>query len=253
MNPNEAVQKIIAAHGGEKFWNSLTALEAEISASGLLFTFKRRPVLDHVRVTAYAHEPRFEFHDFPSPGLTGELLGNSEVRIISNQGEIVCQRDNPRSAFKSLSRLLFWDDLDFIYFGGYATWNYLAAPFIFLGPGFNFEMLAPIRVSSSFWFRLKVTMPDDLPSHSREQIFYFDESWRLRRLDYVAEVVGGWAHAAHFCENYQDFNGFKAPTRRRVRPILFGDHPLPRPILIALDIHNILPLSRSTTSDVYKS
>ena len=91
-------------------------------------------------------------------------------------------------------------------------------------------------------------MPDDLPTHSPKQIFYFDENWLLRRLDYVAEVVGGWAHAAHLCENYQDFNGLMAPTRRRVRPILFGDHPLPGPILVALDIHNILPVSRQTTS-----
>ncbi len=250
MDPNEAVQNFIAAHGGEKFWNSLTALDAEISASGLLFRFKRRPVLNHVKVTAYAHEPRFVFHDFPSPGLTGELVGNREVRISSKEGDIVQKRDNPRSAFKSLSRLLSWDDLDFIYFGGYATWNYLAAPFIFLRPGFHFEVLEPLRVRSSFWFRLAVTMPDDLPTHSRRQIFYFDENWLLKRLDYVAEVVGGWAHAAHLCENYQNFSGLKAPTRRRVRPILFADHPLPGPTLVALDIHHILPVSRSTTSDI---
>jgi len=48
MDPSEAVKNIIAAHGGEDFWNGLESLEAEISASGLLFTFKRRPVLDHV-------------------------------------------------------------------------------------------------------------------------------------------------------------------------------------------------------------
>ena len=87
-------------------------------------------------------------------------------------------------------------------------------------------------------------MPDDLPTHSRQQIFYFDENWHLMRLDYVAEVVGGWAHAAHLCENYQEFNGLMAPTRRRVRPILFGDHSLPGPTLVALDIHNIIPISR---------
>jgi len=140
--------------------------------------------------------------------------------------------------------LFFWD-IDFIYFGGYATWNYLAAPFIFLRPGFHFEALDPIKVSSTSWFRLKVTMPDDLPAHSRKQMFYFDEKWHLQRLDYVAEVVGGWAHTAHFCENYQDFNGFKAPTRRRVRPILWADKPLPGPTLIALDIHALRPVSDS--------
>ena len=48
MDPSEAVKNIIAAHGGEDFWNGLESLEAEISVSGLLFTIKRRPVLDHV-------------------------------------------------------------------------------------------------------------------------------------------------------------------------------------------------------------
>ncbi|MEE4262943.1 MAG: hypothetical protein V2I56_09650 [Desulfobacteraceae bacterium] len=243
MEPNDAVKNIIAAHGGEDFWNGLEALEAEISASGLLFTFKRRPVLDHVRVTAYTHEPRFVFHDFPSAGLSGELVGDKEIRIVSNDGEIIQKRSDPRSAFKGLSRMLSWDDLDFIYFGGYATWNYLVTPFVFLRDGFRFEVLDPVMISSSSWLRLKVTMPDDLPAHSREQVFYFDDNWQLKRLDYVAEVVGGWAHAAHTCNNYRDFNGFRSPTHRRVRPILFGDKVLPGPILIALDIHNILPVA----------
>ena len=65
---------------------------------------------------------------------------------------------------------------------------------------------------------------------------------RRQVLDYVAEVVGAWAHAAHFCENYRDFNGIKAPTRRRVRPILVADKPMPGPILVALDIHHIRPV-----------
>ena len=242
MISDEAIKNIIAAHGGETLWKGIETLEAEISASGLLFKFKRRPVLNHVRITAYAHEPRFVFHDFPSAGLCGELVGDKEVRIISQEGEIVRKRTAPRSAFKGLGRMFAWDDLDFIYFGGYATWNYLVAPFFFTRDGFHFERLEPVGDSASFRHRLKVTMPEDLPTHSREQIFYFDEAWHLRRLDYVAEVVGAWAHAAHFCEDYYDFNGIKAPTRRRVRPILMADRPLPGPILVALDIHHIQPV-----------
>ena len=38
------------------------------------------------------------------------------------------------------------------------------------------------------------------------------------------------------------FNGIKAPSRRRVRPILMADRPLPGPILVALDIHHIQPV-----------
>jgi hypothetical protein len=152
VEPADAVQKIINAHGGEEFWNGLDALDAEISTSGLLFTFKRRPVLDHVKVTAYAHEARFVFHDFPSPGSNGELVGDSKVRVVTGQGDIVQQRENPRLAFKGFGRLLAWDDLDFIYFGGYATWNYLAAPFFFLRRGFHFEVLEPLKVGSNFLF-----------------------------------------------------------------------------------------------------
>jgi hypothetical protein len=71
------------------------------------------------------------------------------------------------------------------------------------------------------------------------QTFYFDENRHLRRLDYTAEVVGRWAHAAHFCEDYRDFNGFKAPTRRTVRPLVWGGMTLPGPTLVAIEIHDI--------------
>ena len=95
MVPHKIIKKNINAHGGEDLWKGLEALGAEISTSGLLFTFKRRPVLDHVKVTAYAHEPRFVFHDFPSPGLSGELVRAKEVRVVSKDGDIVQKRDNP--------------------------------------------------------------------------------------------------------------------------------------------------------------
>ena len=95
MNTNEAVQKIIDTHGGEDFWNNLEALEAEISTSGLLFTFKRRPVLEHIKVTAYTQEPRFVFHDFPSPGLTGELMGANEVRVVSKRWRYCSKKGKP--------------------------------------------------------------------------------------------------------------------------------------------------------------
>ncbi len=53
MEPNETINKIIDAHGGEDLWRGIKALEAEISASGLLFTFKRR----RVRPILFAGKP----------------------------------------------------------------------------------------------------------------------------------------------------------------------------------------------------
>lgn len=240
MAPAEQiVREAIEAHGGATRWRGLAALEAEISAWGLLFTLKRQPVLDHVRVRASTREPRFAFLNVP-PGRSSELLGEEEVRIVEADGSVSARRAQPRAAFRGLRRQLYWDRLDFTYFGGYATWNYLTTPFLFLRPGFAFETLQPLPGTPAGWARLRVAFPPDVPTHSRIQEFTFDEQRLLRRLDYVAEVVGGWARAAHLCGAYRNFGGLRAPTRRRVRPLPFGSKPLPGPTLVAIEIHDIL-------------
>lgn len=138
------------------------------------------------------------------------------------------------------------DELDFLYFGGYATWNCLVAPFIFLRPGFKYALLPPLDDPRGKVSRLAATFPPDIPTHSRRQVFYFDEQGLLTRLDYTTEVAGGWARAAHLCENYRDFGGLKAPTRRRVWPLFIGDKPMPFPNLVALDIDEIQPVPATT-------
>jgi len=241
-NAMRIVREAIEAHGGMDYWNSIGALEVEISASGFLFTAKRRPVLRRVRMRAATSEPRFTFLDFPKPGQTAELIGNDEVRILDSAGTVVAQRKNPRAAFRGIRRQFIWDDLDFIYFAGYATWNYLTSPFMLARKGFQIEALEPLSGALGKLTRVVVTFPADIPTHSRQQVFYFDDQRLLRRLDYTAEVVGGWARAAHLCDAYQTFDGLKAPTRRRVLPILFGNTPLPGPTLVELEVHTIRPL-----------
>ncbi|MBI5073593.1 MAG: hypothetical protein HZB62_00240 [Nitrospirae bacterium] len=241
-NAMQTVHEAIEAHGGMDYWNSLEALDVEISAGGFLFTAKRRPVLKRVRMRALTTEPRFTFFDFPKSGLIGELIGNDEVRILDSNGKIVAQRKDPRPAFRGIRRQFFWDDLDFIYFAGYATWNYLTAPFMLARKGFLIETLEPLQGALGQFTRLQVTFPPDIPTHSREQVFYFDDQRLLRRLDYTAEVVGGWAHAAHLCDDYRTFDRLKAPTRRRVLPLFFGYKPLPGPTLVALELHMIRPV-----------
>ena len=51
--------------------------------------------------------------------------------------------------------------------------------------------------------------PRSFDTHSREQTFYFDERGVLRRHDYVAEVVGGWAHGAHYCADHVEAGGLE--------------------------------------------
>jgi hypothetical protein len=242
------LERILDAHGGIDTWNSLEAIDAVISASGFLFTAKRRPKLDHVRMRAWTREPRFAFYDFPAPGQTAELIGPDEVRISSRDGTVLSRRENPRTAFRSLRHLFSWDDLDFIYFAGYATWNYLITPFLLTFPGVIVTELTPAKGSLASLTRLQVTFPETIPTQCKEQIFYFDSMHLLRRLDYTAEVVGGWAHAAHLCDEYRTFDGIKAPTKRRVLPLFFGKDPLPGPTLVAIDIHDFRPTKGATAA-----
>jgi hypothetical protein len=231
----------ISAHGGLARWNSIASIEAELSIDGFLFAAKRRPPLKRVRVWASLDEPRFVFHDYPQPGWRGEFLGNEEVRIVSPDGTVASRREHPRDAFHGLRREFAWDDLDFLYFGAYATWNYLVTPFVFTRPGFDFKRVPPNEENS---IRLRVSFPDDIPTHCREQIFHFAPDGKLLRLDYTAEVIGRWAHAAHLCQDYESFSGILAPTRRRVRPLFGLRQPLPWPTLVAIDIHDLQPIDR---------
>jgi hypothetical protein len=234
----QIVKEAVEAHGGMEHWNSLVAIDAKISARGFLFTAKRRPVLDHVRMRAYTKEPRFVFFDFPKTGQRAELIGDSEVRILDRDGTIISRREEPRMVFRGFRRQFSWDDLDFVYFGGYATWNYLTAPFLLNRQGFQLEALEPVQTPSGELARVQAIFPPDIPTHSRKQVFYFDDRRLLRRLDYTAEVVGGWAHAAHFCEDHRTFGRFVVPTHRRALPMLFGK-PLSGPVLVAIDVHDI--------------
>lgn len=233
------LERVLAAHGGADLWRGLDGIEAELSADGFLFTTKRRPPLRHVRVWASAREPHFVFHDFPRPDLRGELLGDAEVRIVAADGTVLARRERPRAAFRGLRRQFWWDELDFIYFGGYATWNYLTTPFLFLRPGFAFELLP---AAADRTIRLRATFPPEIPTHSRRQVFHFTPEGRLLRLDYTAEVVGSWARAAHLCADYRDCGGLLVPCRRRVRPLFVGETPAPWPTLVAIDIHELRPL-----------
>jgi hypothetical protein len=232
------IEEIIQAHGGRALWDSLDGLKVNISAWGFLFKAKHIPVLKDTRIWVSTRQPHLIFHDFPEAGQAGEFIGNEEVRILGSRGQVLQSRPKPRATFRGLRRNLWWDFLDFIYFGGYATWNYLMTPFLFSRAGFGFEYLGEKNDETGTLSCIRITFPDDVPTHCRTQTFYFDRNNLLRRLDYTAEVVGQWAHAAHLCDDYQDFSGLKIPTRRRVRPML-GSRILSGPTLVALEIQDV--------------
>ena len=232
----EALGRIFDAHGGLDYWRSLSSIDVEISAWGFLFTAKRITPQRHARLTISTREPHVVLHDYPSRGQSAVLQGGWRVEIRNDDGSVVEARDNPRQAFRS-GRLFRWDAIDFAYFCGYAMWNYMNLPFLLAHPG--------VTVTQSDWqttgTRLQVSYPDTIPTHSATQELYFDESGRLSRHDYTAEVVGSWAKAAHLCRDYRQFGGLWVPTTRRVYPRGPVNRPLPMPTLVAVDIHDVQP------------
>lgn len=128
---------------------------------------------------------------------------------------MVQHRENPRDA--CTNHKVRWDDLDLLYFKGYAQWSYLTEPFYLLTPSFEVSEGDPWREDAEIWRKLDVVFPPDFSTHSREQSFYFDERGDLRRHDYSADVFGGKA-SAHCCERFREYSGLRVATRRRVYP-----------------------------------
>jgi hypothetical protein len=166
--------------------------------------------------TVSTREPYAVLKPYPEPGRRG-VFDKGDVRIETGDGEPVEERRNARDAF-GFRRNIWWDDLDLLYFGGYALWGYLVAPFVFTRPEYQVEEIEPWREGGEEWPGLRVRFPEGIPAHSREQSYYFGPDGLIRRNDYTAEVFGGWAKAAHYCWDYRDFGGFKIPTRRAAMP-----------------------------------
>jgi hypothetical protein len=228
------LDRIIHAHGAERL-ASCRALDLRLDIRGFLFTARWVPTLRGVRARVVIDEPWVTLYDYPTPGIHSELR-NGQARMVNQDGEVIEARDEPRRAILGWRRQLYWDRLDFAYFCGYAMWNYLLTPYLFRRSGFSLEQ-APC--SAGYASALRVTFPDSVPTHSRVQTCHFDEQGLLRRLDYTAEPVGSWARAAHLCTDYRDFDGIRLAARRRVLPLFGLADPLPGPVLVGIDLHEV--------------
>ncbi|HEU0025407.1 MAG TPA: hypothetical protein VFQ12_12285 [Thermoleophilaceae bacterium] len=217
------LDQVLEAHGGLEAWRSAREIEAEIRSGGFALLSKgiARP-FRHYETRVAVDRPRTVIEPYPTAGRRGVFEGDS-VRIESDDGETLAERHDVRRLFPGVRRRLHWDHLDGLYFAGYALWNYLTTPLL----------LTRAKVEEDGRL-LRVTFPPEVPTHSTEQEFHVDERGLITRLDYTAEVIGGWAHAKHLCDAYREFDGLMFPTRRRVTPVR-----LPFPLLVKLDLERI--------------
>ena len=244
MSESRLLEEVLDAHGGLERWRSARTVSARVRTGGLL-PRTRMPGnrFADTRALVDVIEPRVRFDPFPGGGRVG-IFDHGEVRVETGDGEVLEARSDPRSAFAGLSGLrrnLRWDALDSVYFAGYAIWNYLTTPLLLARDGVEVtdgdDWQEP-GVEEP-WRRLEVSFPDDLDTHSSRQTFYFDPLRLLRRHDYVPEVIGGWARAAHYTSEHTDAAGLVFPTRRRVRPIGVRNRALAGPTLVSIDLCEI--------------
>lgn len=199
-------------------YESATQIRTHLRCDGLAFAMKhKRGALADLTGTVSTSEPHVVLDPYPVKGQRGVLSGET-VRIESESGETITQRSNPRAAFRSLRRQLWWDHLDLCYFAGYALWGYVNAPFILARPDFEVQEIDPWTENGERWQGLEVAFPATVPAHSRVQRYYFDDRGLLRRNDYTAEVFGNWAKATHYCFDHRELGGLVVPTRRRAMP-----------------------------------
>jgi hypothetical protein len=170
------LDEVVAAHGGAERWARVHQLKLQVRVGGTILALRfNSPRIRSLEVTVDARRIRISLHPFPRSSMRGIFDGRS-VRIETNdEGGLLTQREVLRASDTRVARRIVWDDLDLLYFLGYALWNYAVAPFVFLWPGFRCrEGELWQERDGSVWRRLHVTYPPAFPAHCSEQTCYFD-------------------------------------------------------------------------------
>lgn len=236
---NDLLDLALKAHGGLQRWEQFTKIHARVAGGGALWQFKSNPdLLNDYSIEASTHEQHAVFTRFSAVDRRSVYTPDRVYVESTNSGETLLSRDNPRAAFAGHVLETPWDDLHVVYFASYAMWLYLTQPFLYTYPGFVTEELAPWQENGETWRRLKITFPDNIASHSREQISYFGQDGLLRRHDYTVDVMGG-ASGANYASDYREVNGIIVPTKRRVYPQQADGQKAPEPLLVTIDISDI--------------
>jgi hypothetical protein len=234
---NDLLQVAVDAHGGLSRWNQLKRVKASLSITGAIWQMKGKPdILKDVSIEAELHKERLTTH-FNGKGIRTVFEPN-RVIVETEGGRLVDNRDDPRSAFRGHTRQTPWDDVHVAYFSSYALWNYLTIPFLYTYSGFVTEELAPWQENGEQWRPLKVTVPDSVASHSREQVAYFGPDGLLRRHAYTVDIMGG-AAGLNYASDLRNVDGIVVPTKRRVYARDANNQKIPEPVLVAIDIREI--------------
>jgi hypothetical protein len=234
---SELLDLAVKAHGGLDRWNKVKAIKVAASITGAIWFVKGKgDFLKNVVLTAQTGKEHLTV-DFPGQDKRA-IFDPNRVVIEKVDGTLIEARDNPEKLFEGQQRETPWDDIHVAYFVGEALWTYLNTPFLYTHEGFSTDEIASIQVDGETWRRLKVTFPDNVKSHTREQISCFGPDGLLRRHDYTVDILGG-ATGLNYASDYRNIDGIIVPTKRRVYAYQ-GDYQLVKePLLVAIDMGEI--------------
>jgi hypothetical protein len=110
-----------------------------ISTDNMLTTneyrIKGRPNgLPGVLMRADTRQPALTITPFPSPGSVGHFAPDNKL---------VSELNKPRDSFAGAVLKTTWNELQELYFAGYAFWNYFTTPLLLAQPGVEVEEIEP--------------------------------------------------------------------------------------------------------------
>jgi hypothetical protein len=234
---NNLLQTAVSAHGGLKRWNEINAIKVTASITGAIWFVKSQgDALKNVVMTVDTKMERL-VTDFPGQDKRSVFEPN-RIAMEKVNGTPIEVRDDPEESFKGQKLETPWDDLHVAYFQGEALWTYLTTPFLYTYDGFITEEISPIQVDGETWRRLKVTFPESVKSHTREQISCFGPDGLLRRHDYTVDILGG-ATGLNYASEYRNVSGIVIPTKRRIYAYEGNYVPVMEPLLVSIDMGEI--------------
>ncbi len=210
----EILDRAVEAHGGAETWTRMRELRIELSIGGLALASKGcTPAAMRLKTRIDPKSVRVEMA--PYRGGIARLDG-WKASVLDRDGNVTHSLDVAHDAEGQTALRRLWQPVHHVFFFGYAIWNYALTPWLLTQSDMRSTALEPLPWRGAMHERVRVRFPADLPTHCREQDFWFAPDGRLSRLDYTAHVLSRFAHGAHEVDRYELFDGVPFATRRRV-------------------------------------